>query len=174
MGLIEELEKLNNLKQSGAISEEEYEEAKARILDRKSDGFNFDQATDRSSSDVNMWGMFIHLSQFCGYLVPFAGLIAPIVIWQIKKEESHILDMHGRIVVNWIITAFLFAVVFGLLCFVFIGIPLLIALGLVGIIFPIIGGIKANSGEIWKYPCSIEFFNVDLTDERGRVRGYRG
>ncbi len=164
MGLVEELEKLNNLKQTGAISEDEYEDAKARLLDSKSEGFNFDQAGNRVSSDENMWGMFIHLSQFCGYIVPFAGLIAPIVLWQIKKEESRILDIHGRIVVNWIITAFLLAVLFGLLCFVFIGIPLLMILGLVGIIFPIIGGIKANSGETWKYPCSIEFFNVDLTD----------
>ena len=70
--------------------------------------------------------------------------------------------MHGRIVVNWIITEFLLAVLFGILCFIFIGIPLLMALGLVGIIFPIIGGIKANNGEIWNYPCSIKFFNVDL------------
>ncbi len=161
MGLVEELEKLNNLKQRGAISEDEYEDAKARILDSKSNEFNFDQTAGRASSNENMWGMIIHLSQFCGYLVPFAGLIAPIVIWQIKKEESHILDLHGRIVVNWIITAALFALIFGLLCFVFIGIPLLIALGLIGIIFPIIGGIKANSGEIWKYPCSIEFFSLD-------------
>ena len=165
MGLVEELEKLNSLKQSGAISEDEYEDAKARILDGKSNGFNFDQTADRASSDVNMWGMFIHLSQFCGYLVPFAGLIAPIVIWQIKKEESPILDLHGRIVVNWIITASLLAVIFGLLCFVFIGIPLIMALGLIGIILPIIGGIKANSGKIWNYPCSIQFFNVDLADE---------
>ena len=26
------------------------------------------------------------------------------------------------------------------------------------IIFPIIGGIKANNGELWKYPLSIQFF----------------
>ena len=163
MGLVEELEKLKDLKQSGAISDDEYEEAKARILDRKSDGINY---TSRVSLDENMWGMFIHLSQFCGYIIPFAGLITPIVLWQIKKEESPTLDQHGRIVLNWIITAFLVGILFGLLCFVFIGIPLLMILGLVGIIFPIIGGIKANSGEIWKYPCSIEFFSLDITDKK--------
>lgn len=159
MGLVEELEKLDNLKQSGAISEDEYEDAKARILDSKSDGFKFE---NRISSDENMWGMFIHLSQFCGYIIPFAGIIAPIVLWQIKKKESNVLDQHGRIVLNWIITAVILGILFALLCFVFVGIPLLIALGIVGIIFPIIGGIKANSGETWKYPCSIEFLNVDL------------
>ncbi len=162
MGLVEELEKLDNLRQSDAISEDEYQDAKAKILDRKAGGFNFEQTRNKVSSDENMWGMFIHLSQFCGYIIPFAGLIAPIVLWQIKKRESNILDLHGRIVVNWIITAFLLAVLFGLLSIILIGIPFLILLGLVGIIFPIVGGIKANSGEIWEYPCSIEFFHVDL------------
>lgn len=158
MGLVEELDRLNDLKQSGAISEDEYEDAKARILDSKSKVF---QNENMVSSDENMWGMFIHLSQFCGYIVPFAGLITPIVLWQIKKNESHILDLHGRIVVNWIITGTILGIIFALLCFVFIGIPLLMALGLVGIIFPVIGGIKANNGETWKYPCSIEFFSLD-------------
>ena len=161
MGLVEELEKLKDLKKRGDISEDEYEDAKARILDSRSNGFDYDQGKRMDSSDEKMWGMFIHLSQFCGYIVPFAGLIAPIVLWQIKKEESPVIDIHGRIVVNWIITAFILAVLFGLLSFVFIGIPLLFALALVGIIFPIVGGIKANSGETWKYPCSIEFFNID-------------
>ncbi|MGA2060305.1 MAG: DUF4870 domain-containing protein [Thermoguttaceae bacterium] len=26
------------------------------------------------------------------------------------------------------------------------------------IIFPIVGGIKAKNGELWKYPLSIQFF----------------
>ena len=123
MGLVEELERLNDLKQSGAISEDEYEDAKARILDNWSEGYQYE---NRVSSDESLWGMLIHLSQFCGYIVPFAGFITPIVLWQIKKKESHILDLHGRIVANWIITAALFGVLSGILCFVFIGIPLLI------------------------------------------------
>ena len=169
MGLVEELEKLNDLKQRGIISEDEYEDAKAAILDNKSRGFKFDRTIKKVSSDEDMWGMFIHLSQFCGYIIPFAGLIAPIILWQIKKKESYILDQHGRIVINWIITAFILGILFGLLCFVFIGIPLLMALGLAGTIFPIIGGIKANNGEIWKYPCSIEFLTVDIDNERAHV-----
>jgi uncharacterized protein len=42
-----------------------------------------------------------------------------------------------------------------LLFFVFIGIPLLLMLAALCVIFPIIGGIKANNGELWKYPLSI-------------------
>ncbi|MGI9239277.1 MAG: DUF4870 domain-containing protein [Verrucomicrobiales bacterium] len=160
--IAEELEKLNNLKQIGALSDKEYEEAKASLLaQNRPAGQKLKHAMDGVSSDTNMWGMFIHLSQFCGYVIPLAGLIVPIVLWQMKKDESDIIDRHGRIVVNWIITEIIFGILFALLCLVLIGIPLLFALCVVAIIFPIVGGLKANDGEVWRYPCSIDFFTVD-------------
>jgi uncharacterized Tic20 family protein len=103
--------------------------------------------------------MFLHLSLLAGFVLPFAGLIAPILIWQLKKQDLPGLDAHGKVVVNWIISAVLYGVVCVLLTFVVIGIPLLVALGVVGVVFPIIGGIKANNGEVWKYPLTITFVN---------------
>ena len=102
--------------------------------------------------------MFLHLSQLAGYVVPFGGLVVPILIWQIKKTELPGIDAHGKIVMNWLISALIYAVVSFILVFAFIGIPLLWAIGILAIIFPIIGGIKANNGELWKYPLSISFF----------------
>jgi hypothetical protein len=32
------------------------------------------------------------------------SLIAPIIIWQLKKNEFPELDAHGKVVVNWIIS----------------------------------------------------------------------
>ena len=48
-----------------------------------------------------------------------------------------------------------------LLTLILIGIPLAIALVLAAIVFPILGGVKANDGELWPYPFSIQFFRVD-------------
>lgn len=110
-----------------------------------------------SERDTRMWAMILHLSVFAGYVIPLAGLVAPIVIWQVKKAEMPVLDVHGKIVANWIISALIYGVAGFLLSFLLIGIPLLIALGLACLIFPIVGGIKANNGEIWKYPLSIQF-----------------
>ncbi len=158
MSIADEIGKLNELKQSGAITEQEYQKAKEGLLaGSQPAGEKFKQAVSGISVDPNMWGMFIHLSQFCGYAFPLAGLIVPIVLWQIKKNDSELIDRHGRIVVNWIITEFILAIIFVLLCFVLVGIPLLIALAIVGVIFPIIGAVKASSGEAWAYPCSIKF-----------------
>ena len=66
--------------------------------------------------------------------------------------------MHGKIVVNWIISEILYGVLCVLLLIVVVGLPLLIALLVIAVVFPIVGGIKANNGEVWKYPMSITFF----------------
>jgi len=100
--------------------------------------------------------MFLHFSLLSGYLIPFAGLIAPIVIWQLKKEEMPDMDAHGKMVLNFILSMLIYGVISFLLLFVFIGLFLMIALGIIGIVFPIIGGIKANSGVLWKYPLTLE------------------
>jgi uncharacterized Tic20 family protein len=109
------------------------------------------------TTQTNQWALFLHLSLLAGFIVPLAGLILPIILWQIKKNELPGLDAHGKIVVNWVITVIIYAVGGSILSFILIGIPILIALGIVCVIFPIIGGVKAGNGEIWKYPLTITF-----------------
>jgi uncharacterized Tic20 family protein len=76
----------------------------------------------------------------------------------VKKDELPGIDVHGKNVANWILSKIIYAVISLILVLAIIGIPLLIALGVISIIFPIIGAIKANNGEVWKYPLSIPFF----------------
>lgn len=162
MNIADEIEKLDNLRQSGAISDDEYQKAKQSVLAKSQPaGTQLGKGVGGISSDVNTWSMLIHLSQFCSYILPLAGLIVPIVLWQVKKNDSEIIDKHGRIVVNWLITEFIYGIVCVLLCIVCIGIPLLLALVVAGIVFPIVGAIRANDGQIWPYPLSIRFFGLD-------------
>lgn len=108
-----------------------------------------------TSAQERQWAMFLHFSLLGGFLIPFGGLIGPILIWQLKKAEFPSLDVHGKIVVNWIISCCIYGAVFAVLTLVLIGIPLLIALGICSIVYAIIGGIKANEGVVWKYPGSL-------------------
>jgi uncharacterized protein len=103
------------------------------------------------------WAMFLHLSVLLGTVAPVIGLAAPIVIWQMKKDQMPIVDVHGKNVVNWIISLLVYGAISIALTLVVIGIPLLIILATVSIIFPIIGGVKANNGEVWKYPMALQF-----------------
>ena len=102
-------------------------------------------------------GMFLHLSQLANIVLFPIGIVLPIVLWQTQKQKMPALDAHGKMVVNWMISATIYAFVSIVLCLIFIGVLMLLALGLIGIIFPIIGAIKANNGELWEYPLAIRF-----------------
>lgn len=106
--------------------------------------------------DDRKWGMLLHFSVFAGYILPLAGLIAPILIWQLKKNDSPVMDAHGKNAVNFLISMFLYGFIAVLLSFVLIGIPILFVLAVIGVVFPIMAGIKANNGEVWKYPLMLE------------------
>lgn len=101
------------------------------------------------------WAMLLHLSVFAGYFVPLAGLVAPILIWQIKKVEFPELDVHGKIVMNFIISMLIYSAVAFVLAFFLIGFLLFAVLGVVAVVFPILGALKANNGEAWPYPLML-------------------
>jgi len=115
------------------------------------------ETSARDGREERKLAMCLHFSVFTGFLVPFFGLLAPILLWQIYKERYPSLDRHAYVVLNWILSATLYLIVGGLLSFVLIGIPIVIAVSLACIVYPIVGGIKANNGELWSYPFSIRF-----------------
>lgn len=107
--------------------------------------------------DQKQMGLFLHLSQLLNLILPPAGIVVPIIIWQIKKEEMPALDAHGKMVTNWLISSLIYFAVSFVLMIVLVGILGLIALGIMSVVFPIIGAIKANNGEFWEYPLTIKF-----------------
>lgn len=113
------------------------------------------QHTDKQA---NTWALILHLSVLSGLIVPMAGLIVPVVIFFLKKDEIPELVPHGYVVFNWMISALIYAVISFILLFIGIGALLLIALAILSLVFPIIGAIKASEGEVWPYPLSIKFF----------------
>lgn len=117
------------------------------------------QPPSSTDQDTRQWATFIHLSLLAGVLVPGAGFILPIILWQVKKDELPGIDAHGKVVANWLVSALIYGIASSLLLFVLIGFPLLGILALLALAFPIIGAIKANEGVLWPYPLSIRFFS---------------
>ncbi len=168
MNLPDELQKLQRLHESGALNDEEFSLAKAQLLYVQPPGkASFFGAIAGDSESVEQetrrWAFVLHLSLLAGFALPLAGLIIPIVIWQMKKPSLPGIDDHGINVINWIISLIVYSVVSAILIFAVIGIPMLMALGLVSVVFPIIAAIKANNGEVWKYPLSISFVKPGLS-----------
>jgi len=179
MNLSDELQKLRDLHNSGALSAAEYEAAKARLLNPGVPGTPppmpaaapayappaaaLAGSGTGEEAATRQWAMFLHLSQLAGFLVPLGGLIAPIVIWQIKKKELPGIDVHGCHAANWVITEVIIGIICIPLCFILIGIPMLVVLGLLSIVFPVIAAVKGNNGEVWRYPLSFTFFKPTET-----------
>lgn len=109
------------------------------------------------TQEQKQMGMFLHLSQLLNLVIPFAGVIIPIVLWQTKKEEMPALDAHGKMAVNWMISSFIYTIVSIPLMFILVGFLTFFAVIIMGIIFPIVAGVKANNGELWEYPLTIKF-----------------
>lgn len=107
------------------------------------------------SSDERMWAMLCHLSAFAGYLVPFGNVLGPLIIWLIKKDQYAFVDDQGKEALNFQISIMIWAAISAVLCFVLIGIPLLIAVIIFSIVMTIVAAIKANGGEAYRYPLTI-------------------
>ena len=101
--------------------------------------------------------MLTHLSQLLDLVTGIGGFIVPLVIWLTQKDKVLGMDTHGKMILNFQISMFLYSIVSIPLILLFgLGILLLIAIGLLVLIFPIINAIKVNNGEIPSYPLTIE------------------
>jgi uncharacterized Tic20 family protein len=110
----------------------------------------------------NTFCMLLHLSQLLIFASPVLGLVAPIVLWTINKDKYPIVDQHGKIIFNWLISCFIYTLASIVLVFIGIGVVAIPAVLVAAIAFPIIGGLKANDGIVWEYkvfnyPVSIRF-----------------
>jgi uncharacterized Tic20 family protein len=111
---------------------------------------------EADAKQSNMWGMLCHLTALAGIIgIPFGNIIGPLVVWLVKKEEFPFVDEQGKESLNFQISMTIYAVVAGLLCFVLIGIPLLILIWLVDLVLIIIASLKANEGKSYRYPVTI-------------------
>lgn len=159
MSTADEIQKLHRLHQEGVLSDEEYEQAKRKVIDEgTSVGARIDQAVGNAVKDVPQYCMLMHLGQLLGFVLPIIGLVVPILMWVLRKDDSSDVNRHGMNIVNWIISEVIYGVICALLAAVIIGIPLAGALLVCSVAFPIIGAIKAKEGVIWTYPLTIRFF----------------
>jgi uncharacterized Tic20 family protein len=115
---------------------------------------------------ARLWNMLCHLSAICGYIgVPLGNIWVPLLVWQIKKHDVPSVEYHGKSALNFQLTVLLgilaslaLAIAGAFFCIGHILMALPFLIGLAGIVFPIINGIKANDGQAIKYPFVIEFF----------------
>ena len=114
--------------------------------------------TNQTDKQPRIWSIFCHLSSFAGYImIPFGNVIGPLVVWLIKKDEYPIVNLHAMESINFQISIMIYTIISLFSCFILIGIVILPLITLTNIILVIIASIKANKGEVYRYPFTIRF-----------------
>jgi uncharacterized Tic20 family protein len=103
-----------------------------------------------------LWAMLAHLLSFvAAYL--FLGFVAPLVVLLVFGPRSAYVRAHAVESLNFNLTWLLYGIVAVILAFLLIGIPILIALGVAYVVLVVIASVRANNGELYRYPLTIRF-----------------
>jgi uncharacterized Tic20 family protein len=97
----------------------------------------------------------MHLLGFVGLVIPFGNILAPLILWLVKRPESPLLDRTGKEVLNFQISYTIYALIATALIFAFIGCIVLPVIFLCWIIFMIIAAVKTSNNEPYQYPFTI-------------------
>lgn len=117
------------------------------------------QPAAAGSKDERTWAMLCHLSALAAFVIPYFGaIIGPLIVWLIKKDQYPLVDREGKKALNFQITIAIVCAVLFPTVFILIGIPLLLIVGVLWLIFTIVASVKTSNGVDYKYPFAISFF----------------
>lgn len=89
----------------------------------------------------------------------FMGVLGVLIFWLMKRKTSDFVDQHGKDAMNFQITAILAIFASIPLMLVLVGFVLLLVVIVLMYVFPIIAAVKANKGELYRYPLTIRFLS---------------
>lgn len=106
------------------------------------------QPENTPSGDEKNLALLTHLLTF---VFP---LLAPLIIYLVKKDESYFVAFHAKEALNFQITLFIIMIV---LFISIIGILLTWIVGIIAFALIIVATIKAAEGKLYSYPFTIRF-----------------
>jgi len=98
------------------------------------------------TSDEKTFAILLHI------LTLVAPILAPLIIYVLKKEESRFVSFHAKESLNFQITVII--VVIGLFITI-IGAFIAWMVGIAALLFVVIATIKASEGKLYRYPFNL-------------------
>jgi uncharacterized protein len=105
-----------------------------------------------------LWGMLAHLLSFVAAYIAL-GFVAPLVVLLVFGPRSAFVRANAVESLNFNLSWLLYAIVAGILLIIGIGVLILIALGIAYVVLVIIASVRANSGQLYRYPLTIRFIS---------------
>ena len=108
-----------------------------------------------ATASQRTYATFMHLMLVIATFTVLPLVFGPLLMWMIKRKESHFIDDHGKEALNFNISMLIYAVAATLSFICGIGIVLLPAIWGFGLVFSVIASVAANKGEYYRYPACI-------------------
>jgi uncharacterized Tic20 family protein len=153
-----------------------YREARSSPM-RDANELNWDQRNDEQPAKRRRTGYYkptqdeCSSAMMCHLLAIFFHFLGPLIMWLVKKDESRYCDYHGREALNFSLTLFIFnliaATIIGVITVVTCGFgavffPLLLGIGIYGLVMHIIALSAANRGEWYRYPMTFRMISLPV------------
>jgi uncharacterized protein len=91
-----------------------------------------------------------HLSTFLG-----AAFLLPFIVWLVKRHDPDMVAAHAAEALNFHLSILIYSILMIPLCFIWVGIPLLIVIAIGSVVLAIIAAVKAGDGVLYRYPLTI-------------------
>jgi len=106
------------------------------------------------TADEKTWGMLAHLSGLVSAMFGFP-FVGPLLVMVTKGKESRWVEQHAKEALNFQITVTAALWLSALLIACIVGIFILPIVGLAALVLTIMAGLKANNGEMYRYPATV-------------------
>ncbi|MFT4998703.1 MAG: putative Tic20 family protein [Chitinophagales bacterium] len=110
-------------------------------------------------SDERNWAVLCHLSSLLAMITLGAGIIAPTVLWLVKKDESEFINDQGKGALNFSISVLMAWIVCIPFTFIVIGFAMMGIVLVTWFVFAIIAALAASRGEHYRYPFSLRLIS---------------
>lgn len=113
------------------------------------------------ADDDKTWSMLAHLSLLGHLIVPPFAIIAPIIIYMTKKDQSGYVADHAAEAINFQITLMIYTLIAGPLALLTCGLGAVLAIVVVplGIVGMVLAAVASNRGEFFRYPMTFRFIH---------------
>lgn len=111
---------------------------------------SFTDVSSAPKGSDKIWSMLSHLSALLG-----VGIILPLVVYLAMRRESEYVATNAREALNFHLSVLIYSLCCIPLVFIFIGIPLLLVLGVSSLVLAIIATVKASDGQCYRYPLTL-------------------
>jgi hypothetical protein len=111
-----------------------------------------------ANNDEKTWALIAHFGGAAGMFVlgGVGGWIAPLIALVSRGNQSATVRQHAINALNFQLTWSIIGVIgYATICII-IGLIIFPIAALIGIIFGIIGGVRANDGQLYEYPVTIK------------------